>query len=281
MFKACKLTCYFRRGQDRGRGISLLIPFRDDDGTRTPAYEWLLKYWAAHLPEAQIVTGTSVSTPFSKTQAFNDARSRATGDIIALIDADCYLDSQVLVQCAKNIRRDRMLGKRLWYIPYRHFYRLNERTTAHILASNPASPVIIPSPPSAADIDNTPEQASHGHWWGAMVQVMPVQAFDLVGGTDPRFTGWGGEDVAFMRALDTLWCKHRTTPNQVLHLWHHAIQAEHKLKVWHGQDSGHSNDALAWRYYAAFGDPRRMRRLVNEYQDGNPPVGEVEARENW
>ena len=55
--------CYFRRGQDQGRGISLLIPFRDDDGTRTPAYEWLLKYWAAHLPEAQIVTGTSVSTP--------------------------------------------------------------------------------------------------------------------------------------------------------------------------------------------------------------------------
>jgi hypothetical protein len=269
------------RFNQRGAGLSLLIPFRDDDGSRTSTYNWLIEYWKAALPDAQIVTGSDSHVPFSKTSAFNDARTRATGDIFVLIDADCYLDAQVLLNCAAQIRLNRKLGRRLWYIPYRQFYRLNERTSSHVLASDPAHPMQIPTPPPVADIDNTPEAASHGHWWGAMVQVMPKQAFDLVGGTDPRFTGWGGEDVAFMRALDTLWCKHKTTNNQVLHLWHQTTQAEHQLKTWRGQQSGHSNDALAWRYYAAFGDPRRMRRLVNEYQDNNPPKGEVEAREGW
>lgn len=269
----------FKRKQ--GSGISLLVPFRDDDGTRTPALNWLVKYWTAALPGAQIVIGHDDHVPFSKTSAFNDARSRATGDVFVLIDADCYLDAKVLLSCASQIRRNRLRGKRLWFVPYRKFYRLTELATSHVLASSPAHPLKFPTPPRSGDIENTPETASHGHWWGALVQVMPRQAFDLVGGTDPRFTGWGGEDVAFMRALDTLWCRHKTTNNQVLHLWHPTKLAEHQLKTWQGQHSGHSNDALTWRYYAAFGDPRRMRRLVTEYQDAQPPPSEVKAREGW
>ncbi len=264
----------------RGKGISLLIPFRDDEGTRTPAYEWLLKYWKAALPGAQVITGRNDEYPFSKTGAFNDARSRATGDIIALIDADCYLDASVLLHCAQQIRRERRRGHRLWYVPYRRFYRLTRLATSHVLASDPAHPLRFPVPPDPGDYEDPgTEKVSHGHWWGALVQVMPVEAFDLVGGTDPRFAGWGGEDAAFMRALDTLWAKHKTTPNQVLHLWHEMIKTERKLKLWKGQSSPRANEELAARYYAAFGDPRRMRRLVNEYQDHEPPEGEYRARE--
>lgn len=262
-----------------GKGISILIPFRDDDGTRTPVYEWLVRYWKAQLPGAQIVRGHNDGQPFSKTSAFNDARSRAKGDVIALIDADCYLDAKVLLHCATEIRRERRRGRRLWFIPYRHFYRLTDLATSHVLASAPSHPLKFPSPPDPRDTDNEPEAASHGHWWGALAQVMPAEAFDLVGGTDPRFTGWGHEDVAFMRALDTLWCKHKTTPNQILHLWHPVIRTASKLKLWPGQLDSRESNLLAGRYYAAFGDPRLMRRLVNEYQDGEPPAGEAEARE--
>jgi hypothetical protein len=106
---------------------------------------------------------------------------------------------------------------------------------------------------------------------------MPREAFELVGGMDWRFSGWGGEDVAFMRAVDTLYGKHKTTRNQVLHLWHpfanaaeNTIKGEpNLLRLWEGQDSGQRNDVLANRYYAAYGDQERMRRLVDEYrQDG-------------
>jgi hypothetical protein len=104
---------------------------------------------------------------------------------------------------------------------------------------------------------------------------MPREAWEMVGGMDWRFRGWGGEDVAFMRAVDTLYTKHKTTRNQVLHLWHAFANAPeltvkgdpNLLRLWGGQDSGQRNDRLANRYYAAFGDHDRMRRLVDEYQE--------------
>ena len=41
---------------DRGRGISLLVPFRDDHAVgRGANWEWLCRYWRHELPAAQIV----------------------------------------------------------------------------------------------------------------------------------------------------------------------------------------------------------------------------------
>lgn len=258
---------FFRR---KGYGISLLMPFRSDGAEREAAYQWLVKYWKAHLPFAQFITGTDDQVPFSKTSAFNDAFSRSKGDILVLIDADCYIDAQIVVNCAEEIRTARKAGHKLWHIPYRQFYRLTDLATSHVLASNPAHPLRFSASPNPRDTEDT-GSSSFGHWWGALIQVMPREAYELVGGCDPRFRGWGGEDVAFMRAIDTLYGKHKTTDNQVIHLWHPTIKTVHKLKLWDGQISPQDNVTLTGRYYAAFGDPRRMRRLVNEYQDGERP----------
>jgi len=249
----------------RGHGITLLMPFRANEGdTRFRAFDWLLRYYKHHLPSAEIIVGTDFNTPFSKTTAFNNARAEAHGDILVLIDADCYIDPKVILHCAKEIRRERRRGYRLWYIPYRKFYRLTEVASDRVLDSNPTRPHRFPVPPDKDDVEN-PFAASHGHWWGALIQIMPAEAYDIVGGCDPRFLGWGGEDVAFMRAVDTLYCKHKTTRNQVLHLWHPIVKTEWNLRMWEGQSSARDNDALANRYYAAFGDPKRMRNLVGEY----------------
>lgn len=272
------LSSLYRRKR-KGHGISLLMPFKSDCKYRTDTYNWLTKYWAHELPGAELITGTDDHVPFSKTSAFNNARSQATGDILALIDADCYITPEVILSCAEAMRDHRENGRRLWYIPYRRFYRLNQVATNHLLTTDPANPLKFTSPPDTRDIDNTHEHSSQGHWWGAMIQLMPAEAYDMVGGCDPRFHGWGGEDVAFMRAIDTLYGKHKTTPNQVLHMWHPVIEAKYKLRNWPGQLSSTANTELANRYYGAFGDPRRMRRLVNEYQDDKIPQGEVEARE--
>lgn len=255
-----------RRRESRGAGISLLMPFGGNDPVRVQAFEWLVRYWAAQLPRAKLIIGRDDNVPFSKTTAFNNARSRARGDILVLLDADCYIDAKVLVHCAREIREARREGKRLWYIPYRHFYRLNREASQRVLASDPADPLVFSSPPSRDDTEDQ-SSASNGHWWGALIQVMPREAYDIVGGCDTRFAGWGGEDVAFMRAVDTLYAKHKTTPNQVLHLWHPVIRGEWKLRKWPGQLSAQDNEKLANRYYAAFGDPQRMRVLVDEYKE--------------
>ena len=81
---------------------------------------------------------------------------------------------------------------------------------------------------------------------------------------DERFKGWGGEDLAFMRAVDTLWAKHKTLNVQVLHLWHPKIGTIWTTRKWEGQKTSGSNNKLASRYYGAIGNRRQMRNLVEE-----------------
>ena len=83
-----------------------------------------------------------------------------------------------------------------------------------------------------------------------------------------RFRGWGGEDVAFLRSVDTLYGKHRNTDNDVLHLWHpqfvtDTTVANWKVRVWEGQTSPRANDKLATRYHKANGNPEAMQALVD------------------
>ena len=54
--------------------LSLIIPFRDDDGSRTAVKEWIVARWTHFLPDAEIIVqGDDGGTPFSKTLAVNRA----------------------------------------------------------------------------------------------------------------------------------------------------------------------------------------------------------------
>ncbi len=107
-----------------------------------------------------------------------------------------------------------------------------------------------------------------------MIQVMPHEAFRAVGRWDCRFRGWGGEDHSAMRAMDMLYWRHKTTPNQVLHLWHPMLSkfgvsswVQWKDRLWDNQIKAGTNGILATRYSNAFGDVKKMRALVDESID--------------
>lgn len=253
----------FRRRYRRGRGITLLVPFRSDGEHRARVWDWLRAYWDYELPGAEIVMGENFATPFCKTAAVNDAASRGHGDIIVILDADCYLPGNVILNCAKRIRAARRRGRKLWFIPYRHFYRLTQGATAEILATDPDCPPTIEDPPPRWMVED-PINSSYGHWFGALIQIMPRKAFDLAGGMDERFCGWGGEDVSFMTAVDTLYARHRTTPNGVFHLWHPHIGTEHFERMWDGQKEPGNNNELSTRYAQARARTGRMLRLTRE-----------------
>jgi predicted glycosyltransferase involved in capsule biosynthesis len=251
----------------KGHGISLLVPYkRHVDPRRDITWEWLKKYWEHELPGAEIICSDGGSDrSFSKTSAINKAAKRADGDIFVILDADCYISGDILVECAEKIRRSQGYGYPLWFIPYRHFYRLNEETSLYILMSDPEDPLRIKSPPDDnLIVQKHKNENSHGHGFGAMIQVLPREAFELVGGMDPRFNGWGGEDVSFMRAVDTLYGHHKTTKNDVYHLWHPTIGESFNDRMWTGQINPGNNNELSSRYSAAFNDRARMRALVDE-----------------
>lgn len=245
--------------------LSLLIPFSTKDPVRKKHFRWLVKYWAHELPGAEIIVGHSESEIFCKGEALNDAVRKSTGKVLVILDADAYMDGSVLDRCADRILEELHHGNHLWYVPYRHLYRLRKHITKEIIASDPKCPLRLPSPPDRGDYENSQDHTRYGHRYGAMCMMFPREAYEVLGCFDERFRGWGGEDVALLRALDVLWGKHKTTPNDILHLWHPFIGESHKTRMWDGQEHGNVNSHLANRYHHASRNPSDMRKLVDEY----------------
>lgn len=245
--------------------ISLLVPFRASASAphRQRLWDWLSRYWEYELPDAEIVIGECSRPTYSKTEAINDAASKATGRIFVMLDSDAYLRGDQILHSARAIEEAGRRGQRRWFIPYRRLYRLTEASTERVLTSDPKWPLRFPTHPEKADIES-PSSTTYGHLYGAMAQIMSRAAFETVGGMDTRFEGWGGEDVAFVRAVDTLWGKHKTVDSEIFHLWHPTIGSNAQDKMWEGQGRPGVNSRLAYRYHVAFGDIVRMRALVDE-----------------
>ena len=259
----------------RRNRISIIVPFQSNEPTRRRNWRWLKRYWKSHIKGVQIVMGRDPQsrrrpwrrTPlaFSKTTAVNRAFKKTRGDIIVILDADAFLSAGIIKHCATRLRYARERNIHMWFVPYLHLYRLNTEGTTDIVAGDPRkgfplSFSLFGPPPS-----DILEATDYGHKYGAMIQVMPREAFEAAGGMDPRFRGWGGEDVAFLHALDTLWGLHKNTPNDILHLWHPRFQLgtgpAFKVRAWDGQEKPMANWRLNHAYFQAVGKPEEMRRL--------------------
>lgn len=245
--------------------ISLLIPFSSDDPKRERNFKWLIKYWRHQLPDAEIVIGHSKSKVFCKGEALNNAFKKSSGKVLAVVDADAYLRSEVIEYCADRILEEQARGHNLWFVPYRFLYRLTERVTEHIVHSNPAHPYIPLEPPLDCQIECNHEMVRYGSMYGAMITIFPRKAMEVIKCFDEHFYGWGGEDMAFLLALDTMFGKHKTTGNAVFHLWHHYHGKTHRERTWDNQDKPNANN---WkrtnRYHFARRNPSKMRELVEE-----------------
>jgi len=244
--------------------ISLLVPFRDDGEHRSRVWHWLRRYWHGHLQSVEIIQGHDGGYPFSKAVAVNNAAERARGRVLVVLDADAYLDSRVVQECADTIEAALAAGRRLWFIPYNNLYRLNQPTTLELLATNPEAPYAVGSPPPPGWLESDHHSQAYGHQYGALIQIMPREAFFTVGGMDPRFRGWGSEDASLLRALDTLYCQHEVTSNDVVHLWHVRPGSDWTTRRWVGQQWSPANSRLAQRYAQATSEPGFMRALVEE-----------------
>lgn len=250
--------------------VSLLVPFKDDGMHRGEVWNWLRQYWRGVYPEAEIIQGHDDGSPFSKSTAVNQAASLARGRTFVVIDADAYLPASVIKGAADRIDQALHDKQRTWFIPYDRLYRLDEDYTKGLLKTSPSTP--IPLPPSESDLENTPESQTYGHKFGALCQIMPREAFGLVEGMDPRFRGWGCEDAAFLRSIDTLYGQHEVIPGPIAHLWHATTNTGYN-RQWQGQSWSSTNSRLYQRYINATAEPAGMRGLAAEH-----PLGWVHDR---
>lgn len=245
--------------------VSILVPFRENnDPQRTKTWKWLEQFYSNSGYGFEIIVGTDDGLPFSKTSAVNNAASRAKGKVFVVMDADCYTDPEVIIRCAKVIVLAEKEGRQLWFVPYLKLYRLTEEATTTIINADPVTGYSIPSqiPSGWIEPGNTDQ---YGHKYGAMLLMMSAKAFWTVGGMDPRFRGWGSEDLSFMISLDTLYGLHETVDNPIYHMWHARPGANTIFRRWDGQRTLNINVRLGQRYGLAKGEPTFMKVLVEEH----------------
>lgn len=152
--------------------VSVLIPWRTDNGHRARVFAHIRELWA-QLP-VQLVIGadSETETPFNVARAFNDAARHATGDVFVLFGADQLPDLDAVHAAAAHA-----LEHDSWAPLFASTGAYRELDTDLIL--------------KGAD----PARYDFSQWAPFCTGILAVSrgAWSRVNGMDERFFGWGCE----------------------------------------------------------------------------------------
>lgn len=227
--------------------VSLIVPVTAD---RERNWAWLRFRYAYDFPDWEIIEHSDPVEPWSKGAAVNAAAERATGAVYVIADADLHVEFPYALLTSLGALRDGAP----WVVPYDRVYRLSEGLTERVVSDAPDSPINFDAPDPRPLPDRVLERPSHRGPAGGGIVVVRAADFHAVGGVDPAFTVWGGEDEAFGRALDTLIGPHVRLGYPAWHLWHPTLRPPN------GRSSA-ENEALAGLYRDAVGDREAMAAL--------------------
>jgi GT2 family glycosyltransferase len=223
--------------------ISILLPYQPDNGPRDIAFNWLKKFYEVTMPEAELCVGLSAGGLFNIAQAFNNAANNATREIFVLAAGDVIYDPAIIDEAVK------LLDKYPWVIAFRGVYNLSLDNTNRLLSTEPNWP-----PNTSIDeyyIDNYYER------FAGKLMVMRRETYFAAGGYDERFVGWGGDDDAFVNALETLCGPFIKLDNTVIHFYHERTD-------WSNAPNSEGNLNLLGRYIHAWGNKEEMLKLISE-----------------
>lgn len=226
---------------------SVLMPFSDGgDPWRREAFDRVVRWYEDQFPDWHLCLGLLAENGWSKGRALRMAYEKAAGGPLVLADADSYLlQPETLRDAVEAVS----IGVP-WVVPHRMVYRLRERETRRVYDEN--------VPPRIGAVCR-PEYVGPP---GGGLTVLSVEAWETVRGVDDRFEGWGGEDICFGYALETLVGPHVRLDGDLIHLWH-----PHPAPDLRGSPE---SEALVARYKAARFVPRLMRALVDRVEPAAP-----------
>ncbi len=175
---------------------------------------------------------------WSKGAAVNPVADQTTSEILILADADSFVAPEHL---------DRAIGQarvRGWAMPHSTVKRLDRESSDRLIRGMPGRQRL--------------ERSAYPALPGGGIVIVTRETWDLVGGFDPRFRGWGGEDHAFGLALRCL-TGNEVNPRRIcplVHLWHPEAP--------NCRRPSDNNRVLDKRYRDARSKPDLMAQLVEE-----------------
>jgi len=217
--------------------VTVVVPVARDGAERDQAWA----FCRGRYPDGwTIIEAEPPPGPWSKGEHVNEALRAAGGDVVIVADCDVWVEACYLETAAGAALR------RPWVIPHGIVYRLS----AHQTRWEIGRPATVPRPIHT--------RSHRGPAGGGIVVARP-EAWDAVRGYDPRFVGWGGEDISLARAFDTLAGRGVCLQAPLWHFWHRPLPRAP------GRRAHAANEALAARYADADGDPAAMSALVAEH----------------
>ena len=225
--------------------VSVLIPWAGDCPHRRAARAWVVNRYRSTHPEWNVILG-ECRGPWVKAHAVADALSRTDADTLVVADADAWSDGTPAAVEA-------VMDGHPWAMPHTLVHRLTPGATAVMLAGR--------EPDAAYRVEERPYRGVMG---GGIV-VLPRETY-LHCPLDPRFTGWGQEDISHGVALTTLAGDRWRGTADLVHLWH-PPQKRMSRKI-----GSVSSEALHHRYELALNDPAAMSLLVEEARQCLLPV---------
>lgn len=222
--------------------VSVVVPFNAGACPgRDQAWSWVRARYEALHPDWQIVVGVDHGPVWSKGRAVADGVTRADGDVLVVADADSFMTQAEMVAAVEALTRAP------WVTPHLRVRRINEQWTDNLLAQ-----------PATTDPPYWRRRflcrAVYSGPMGGGITVLPRSAWDAVP-IDSRFEGWGGEDLAWGRALHTLIGEGLRLGGDLWHLWHPPAD-NHRAP-------SDATEQLAGAYREAAGIPDLMAELVN------------------
>lgn len=215
-----------------------------DDKHRTANLSWVVTRYKKN--DYPVAVGVCSQRTWAKAAAFNDAANAVTSDVIVLADADCVVTHGALTQTITDAARDG------YAVPAKTVHRLTPEATTKVLAMDPGDDL-----PARMDCEG-----KHQLLAGGGIVAVTRDLWHQVGGFDPRFTGWGGEDFALGCALYAHTGVYpRRQPGVLHHLWHPPQGRNQRLSP--------ANERLANRYRSVKFDRAAMVALIKERYD-NP-----------
>lgn len=215
--------------------IAVLTPYRAGDTHRDRTWAWLRARWATTYGWP-VITGDAPGD-FNRAPAIRAASAQTAAELLVIADADVWCDDldDALDACRAGAP---------WAVPHHSVHRLDEATTARIVAGGPRDPI---------GYDQKPYR---GNAAGGLV-VMPVETLRIAP-PDARFAGWGQEDDAWSLALSTLVGAPWRGEAALWHLWHpHPARRTRRV----GNVAG---EKLLRRYRKANGNRQKMLALIVE-----------------
>jgi hypothetical protein len=184
--------------------ISILIPWRTDNGQRQRVWDFLRPLWTK--TDFEICIGEDdAAGPFNCSRALNRAAAQATGNVFVPMGADHYPNTTAVDSAARLAQRNAA-----WQPVFGGVYRLSQRGTDELLT------VGQPSYSMVEHIDTVCKG----------INAVTRGSWETVGGMDERYAGWGWEDDDLVRRLQRRYGSVTPPSIRVIALWHESAHQD-------------------------------------------------------